>query len=105
MKRFGAVASAALVVVLAACGGSGSKVKKQADTINSWAATAQLLQAGWHRGELPRPYVRSTLQDARKELKCRRAEVGQYSPPQLQRTALQICTHLAQQLRLAEKTK
>jgi len=59
-----------LPTLLTACSrpSSADEVKKELQTINSWATTAHMVGEAWRKGNVPTPYAKTTLQKAQKEL-------------------------------------
>jgi hypothetical protein len=50
-----------LALLAFACGSAAHKAEKAHDELASWAATGAMLSEQWSRGQLPAPYVKSTI--------------------------------------------
>lgn len=59
-----------LLTLLTACSSKSSvdELTKELQTVNSWAATAQMVGDSWIRGVVPTAYAKQTLSTAQKEL-------------------------------------
>lgn len=96
------ILSLGLLLILTACSRSPDrdKIVKPLKTIQSWAATAQMVGEAWQQGRIPQQYARQTLIKTREEIGKEAVDLP--DPPTLIKQIQQTLSLLAEKIDLPQ---